>query len=82
MASFRSPRDRICAYGIFGGTPRYLAAIKPTRSLADNVSRLMLAPRGEVRGLVETTILQEQGLREVSKYQAIMRAIGWLHRTQ
>jgi hypothetical protein len=76
MASFRSPRDRIRAYGIFGGTPRYLAAIKPTRSLADNVSRLMLAPRGEVRGLVETAILQEQGLREVSKYQAIMRAIG------
>jgi hypothetical protein len=36
----------------------------------------MLAPRGEVRGLVETAILQEQSLREVSKYQAIMRAIG------
>jgi hypothetical protein len=27
-------------------------------------------------GLVETAILQEQSLREVSKYQAIMRAIG------
>jgi hypothetical protein len=61
---------------IVGGTPRYLAAVKPARSLVDNVSRLMLAPRGEVRGLVETAILQEQGLREVSKYQAIMRAIG------
>jgi hypothetical protein len=36
----------------------------------------MLAPRGEVRGLVETAILQEQGLREISRYQAIMRAIG------
>jgi hypothetical protein len=76
MASFRSARDRIRAYGIFGGTPRYLDAVKPARSLADNTSRLMLAPRGEVRGLVETAILQEQGLREVSKYQAIMRAIG------
>jgi AAA+ ATPase superfamily predicted ATPase len=76
MASFRTPRDRIRAYGIFGGTPRYLAAVKPARSLGDNASRLMLAPRGEVRGLVETAILQEQGLREVSKYQAIMRAIG------
>ena len=76
MVSFRSPRDRIRAYGIFGGTPRYLDSLKPARSLAENASRLMLAPRGEVRGLVETAILQEQGLREVSKYQAIMRAIG------
>ena len=76
MASFRSPRDRIRAYGIFGGTPRYLDSVKPARSLAENAARLMLAPRGEVRGLVETAILQEQGLREVSKYQAIMRAIG------
>src|SRR2546429_123296 len=36
----------------------------------------MLSPRGEIRGLVETAILQEQGLREVLKYQAIMRAVG------
>lgn len=76
MASFRSTRDRVGAYGILGGTPRYLDAIKPTQSLADNASRLMLAPRGEIRGLVETAILQEQGLREITKYQAIMRSIG------
>ena len=76
MASFRSHRDRIGAYGIFGGTPHYLDAIKPTQSLAVNAARLMLAPRGEVRGLVETAILQEQGLREMAKYQAIMRSIG------
>jgi uncharacterized protein len=76
MASFRSLRDRARAYGIFGGTPRYLAALKPARSLAENVIRTMLAPRGEVRGLVETAILQEQGLRDIPKYQAIMRAIG------
>jgi uncharacterized protein len=76
MANFRSSRDRVRAYGIFGGTPRYLAAIKTGRSLPENTARLMLAPRGEVRGLVETAIVQEQGLREVAKYQAIMRAIG------
>ena len=29
-------RDRVRAYGIFGGTPRYLAAIKTGRSLAEN----------------------------------------------
>lgn len=76
MARFRSLRDRARAYGIFGGTPRYLDVVKPARSLADNAARLMLAPRGEVRGLIETAILQEQGLREIPKYQAILRAIG------
>ena len=76
LASFRSARDRVGAYGIFGGTPRYLDVIKPTQSLAENTARLMLAPRGEVRGLVETAILQEQGLREIAKYQAILRSIG------
>lgn len=76
MAGFRSLRDRARAYGIFGGTPRYLDVVRPGRSLADNATRLMLAPRGEVRGLIQTAILQEQGLREIPKYQAIMRAIG------
>ena len=76
MANFRSIRDRVGAYGVFGGTPRYLDALRPTQSLADNAARLMLAPRGEVRGLVETAILQEQGLREIARYQAIMRSIG------
>jgi uncharacterized protein len=76
MAKYRSARDRARVYGIFGGTPRYLDPIKPGRPLAENASRLMLAPRGEVRGLIETAILQEQGLRETAKYQAILRAIG------
>ena len=76
MAAFRSLRDRARAYAIFGGTPRYLAAVKPGRSLGDNAARLALAPRGEVRGLVETAVLQEQGLRDIPKYQAILRAIG------
>ncbi len=76
MAAFRSLRDRARAYAVFGGTPRYLDVVKPGRSLADNATRLMLSPRGEVRGLIETAILQEQGLREIPKYQAIMRAIG------
>jgi AAA+ ATPase superfamily predicted ATPase len=76
MARFRSLRDRARAYGVFGGTPRYLASVRPSRTLAENATSLMLAPRGEVRGLVETAILQEQGLRDVQKYQAILRAIG------
>lgn len=36
----------------------------------------MLAPRGEVRELVRTALLQEQGLQEIPKYTAILCAIG------
>jgi len=76
LAGFESPRDRAYAYGLFGGTPRYLAAIDASRTVAQNASQLLLRPDGEVRELVQTALLQEQGLRDIPKYVAILRAIG------
>jgi AAA+ ATPase superfamily predicted ATPase len=76
LAGFTDLRERTYAYGIFGGTPRYLSAIEPRRSVAENAVALMLHPAGEVRELVRTALLQEQGLREIQKYVAILRAIG------
>ena len=76
LAGFESARDLAYAYGIFGGTPRYLAAIDPRRTVSDNAISLMLDPTGEVRELVQTALHQEQGLRDVQKYTAILRAIG------
>jgi hypothetical protein len=76
LAGFADLRDRACAYGVFGGTPRYLAAVDPSHSLSKNIISLMLHPSGEVRELVQTALLQEQGLREIPKYIAILRAIG------
>lgn len=76
LAGFTDPRERTYAYGIFGGTPRYLSAVDPDRSVAENAISLMLHSAGEVRELVRTALLQEQGLREIQKYVAILRAIG------
>lgn len=76
LAPFKSLRDRALAYGLFGGTPRYLAAIDARRSLAANATDLLLSPRGEVRLLVDTALDQEDGLRDVPKYRAILRAIA------
>lgn len=76
LAGFASPRDRAYAYGLFGGTPRYLAAIDPAQTVAENALDLLLRPGGEVRELIRTALLQEQGLREIPKYVAILRAIG------
>ena len=76
MAPFASLRDRAVMYCVFGGTPRYLAHIDVRQSLGDNIARLCLARDGPVRQLVETALVQEQGLREHTTYNAILRAIG------
>lgn len=76
LAGFERPEDRARAYGLFGGTPRYLAAIDPAQTVSRNASELLLRPGGEVRELVQTALLQEQGLRDIPKYVAILRAIG------
>jgi len=76
MARFDTLRDRALTYGIFGGTPRYLAALDAEVPLADNVMRLLLDPSGEVRLLIETALDQEEGLRDVSKYRAILQAVA------
>jgi uncharacterized protein len=76
MAVFHQPRDRMLAYGIYGGTPRYLATIDPTKTLTHNVVRSVLSPNGNVRIQVETAIAQEHGLRDLSDYNAILGAIG------
>ncbi|MGB3544466.1 ATP-binding protein, partial [Rubrivirga sp.] len=76
MAPFADLRERALAYGVFGGTPRYLAAVDASRTLAENATELLLDPKGEVRLLVETALEQEEGLRDVSKYRAILRAVA------
>ena len=71
-----SLRDKVRAYAAFGGTPRYLAAINTANPLDTNIANLLLHPQGEVRGLLDTALSQERGLREVRRYRAILRAIG------
>lgn len=76
MAAFHQLRDRMLAYGIYGGTPRYLATIDPNKTLAHNIARSVLSPNGNVRIQVETIIAQEHGLRDLGDYNAILGAIG------
>lgn len=76
MAPFADPRERALAYGVFGGTPKYLDLVDASAPLADNVQRLVLNPSGAVRLLVETALDQEDGLRDVAKYRAVLRAVA------
>lgn len=69
-------RDRAIAYGAVGGTPRYLKALRASRSVESAIADEVLAPSGDVRLQVETLIDQERGLRNQHEYKAILRAIG------
>lgn len=76
MMPFPDARTCAVAYGIYGGTPRYLASLRPDRSLAENVAADVLDPGGQVRIQVESVIDQERGLRSTEAYRAIVRAVG------
>lgn len=76
MALFPDLQERALAYGVFGGTPQYLDALDLDESLTANIIRLMIRPGGQVRQSVETSLDQEEGLRNVSKYRAIIHAIA------
>ena len=54
-----SNRDKAAVYSVFGGSPAALECIDPSRSLAENIQSLLLANRGSVRNLVETTLVNE-----------------------
>lgn len=68
--------DRLRIYAAFGGVPRYLATVDPDRSVEDNIIEHLLSPSGEVRLQLETVLAQEEGLRDISAYQAILTVVA------
>lgn len=76
MAGFPDRRAAIACYGAFGGTPSFLDLLVSEESVEDNIARLALARRGEVRLMVESALEQEQGLRSVTEYRSILLALG------
>ncbi len=76
MVPNRPVREQALVYGIFGGTPRYLAAIDPGEPLSAAVMRTFLSPRGEVHLQLEHLIEQEQGIRKASDYNSVLAAIA------
>lgn len=70
------PDDLLRAYAAFGGIPKYLNAVDTGKPLEQNIVDLLLSPSGEVRLQLETVLSQEEGLRELTRYRAILGAIG------
>jgi len=76
MVSRRPIREAALIYGIFGGTPRCLAAVDPGGELAANVIRTVLSPRGEVHLQLDRLIEQEKGIRDPGDYRAVITAVA------
>ncbi len=76
MVSGREPREQAYFYGIFGGIPEYLDAVRSGESLEEAVTRTFLSPRGEVHFQLEQLLEQEQGLRDPRKYRAVLAAVA------
>lgn len=62
-------------YAIAGGTPAYLAELKPDFSLLENIKERIFPPIEYLHNEVEFILKEE--LREPKNYLAIMRAIAW-----
>ncbi len=76
VARMKTLRDTAIIYGTFGGTPQYLQTVEPSKGLGGTIAENLLSPRGEVRMQLESTLQQEEGLRDIQKYQGILNAIG------
>lgn len=76
MAPGLDLRDAAQAYGIFGGTPRYLSVLGDSKRLREPVIRSVLSPRGEVHLQLENLIDQEKGIREPAEYRAVLAAVA------
>ncbi len=71
-----SDREKLVAYGIYGGSGRYLAELDPNKPLAENVARQMLDPSGIFHREGEILIRQERQIREHATFNAILGAIA------
>lgn len=76
MAPWLAGRDAAYLYGIFGGTPRYLAALQDGEPLAYGVARTFISPHGEVHLQMLTLIEQERGIRQPAEYRAVLNTVA------
>ncbi|MEW5985620.1 MAG: ATP-binding protein [Chloroflexota bacterium] len=74
-----SAEERVALYAVVGGIPAYLRWLDSDLSLVRNIRQVILEP-GNVF-LAEPELLLHDELRDLSTYQAILRAISKGHHT-
>ncbi|MBK7916655.1 MAG: ATP-binding protein [Chloroflexi bacterium] len=74
-----SAEERVTLYAIVGGVPAYLRWLDSDLTLVENIRQVILEP-GAIF-LAEPELLLHDELRDLSTYQAILRAISKGHHT-
>ncbi len=69
-----SPAERVALYAVVGGIPAYLRWLDSDLTLIENIRQVILEP-GTIF-LAEPELLLHDELRDLSTYQAILRAIS------
>lgn len=70
-----SSRDKLTAYGVLGGTPRYHALVRPGAGLGQNIRDIILSPLGTLHNEPEVLMSSSQ-VRDPAPYNAALRAIS------
>lgn len=70
-----SPREKLTAFGVLGGTPRYHALFDPRRSLSANIAGQIFSSTGLLRNEPDI-LLSSSRIRDAAPYNAILRAIA------
>lgn len=76
MLGDRPPRELAYLYGIFGGTPGYLASVDPSDTLRSASEEKILTTGSPVHLQLETLIDQEEGIDRTGLYRAVLRAVA------
>ena len=73
------PAEQVMTYGIFGGTPEYLRAVRDDEPLGENVTRTLLRRDGSLHEEPENVLHRE--LDEVDRYFAVLKSMAEGNRT-
>ncbi|PSP49063.1 ATPase [Halobacteriales archaeon QH_7_69_31] len=68
------PEQRVFVYGVFGGTPRYLSPLDPSRDFGENITQLLYDPDGPLHDEPETVLQME--LSEVNTYYSVLESMA------
>lgn len=70
-----STRDKLMAYGVLGGTPKYHATFSDRQSLGYNIVRHVLSPRGLLHDEPEVMIASSS-IRDPAFYNSLLHTIA------
>ena len=70
-----STRDKLTAYGVLGGTPRYHALFGPTQDLGQSIRTHILSPLGLLHNEPEV-LMSSSRIRDPFPYNSTLRAIA------